>query len=100
VAIGAGEESAGIGVALQTMLGAAAVALAAGVLTPVAGVAIAVAVAGAAAGVGIGVPMPVAESLRIATPAIATALLGPGAYSIDARWFGRREIVVSHAPRR
>lgn len=32
--------------------------------------------------------------------AIAVAMLGPGAYSIDARVFGRREIVVSQAPRR
>lgn len=32
--------------------------------------------------------------------ALAVALLGPGAYSLDARLFGRREIVVSHAPRR
>jgi uncharacterized membrane protein YphA (DoxX/SURF4 family) len=27
--------------------------------------------------------------------ALALALLGPGAYSIDARWFGRREIVFT-----
>ena len=27
------------------------------------------------------------------------ALLGPGAFSIDARMFGRREILIHHAPR-
>jgi uncharacterized membrane protein YphA (DoxX/SURF4 family) len=27
--------------------------------------------------------------------ALAVSLLGPGAYSIDARWFGRREIVFT-----
>jgi uncharacterized membrane protein YphA (DoxX/SURF4 family) len=30
----------------------------------------------------------------IATIAIALALLGPGAFSIDAKLFGRREIVI------
>jgi hypothetical protein len=27
------------------------------------------------------------------------ALLGPGAFSIDARMFGRREILITHASR-
>lgn len=30
----------------------------------------------------------------LAAIAIALALLGPGAYSVDARLFGRREIVI------
>ncbi len=30
---------------------------------------------------------------------IALALLGPGAYSLDARMFGRREISIPHASR-
>ncbi len=30
---------------------------------------------------------------------IAIALLGPGAYSLDARMFGRREISIPHASR-
>jgi hypothetical protein len=29
--------------------------------------------------------------------AAATALLGPGAYSLDARLFGRREIIIPQA---
>jgi hypothetical protein len=31
--------------------------------------------------------------------AAALACLGPGAFSLDARRFGRREIVVPHIPR-
>jgi hypothetical protein len=26
--------------------------------------------------------------------AVALCLLGPGAFSLDARWFGRREVVI------
>jgi hypothetical protein len=29
----------------------------------------------------------------------AIALLGPGAFSIDARMFGRREILIPNTPR-
>jgi uncharacterized membrane protein YphA (DoxX/SURF4 family) len=29
----------------------------------------------------------------------AIVLLGPGAFSVDARLFGRREIIIPHAPR-
>lgn len=32
--------------------------------------------------------------------AAAAVLLGPGAYSLDARLFGRREIIIPRAPRR
>jgi uncharacterized membrane protein YphA (DoxX/SURF4 family) len=31
--------------------------------------------------------------------AAAVVLLGPGAFSLDARLFGRREIIIPHAPR-
>ena len=31
--------------------------------------------------------------------AVAIALLGPGAYSIDSRFFGRREILIPHNTR-
>jgi hypothetical protein len=34
------------------------------------------------------------------TPAAAALAVGPGAFSVDARLFGRREIVVPRASRR
>ena len=43
-----------------------------------------------------------AASLELAVMAIAIALLGPGVFSVDARLFGRHEIVIppaSHTPR-
>jgi len=39
-----------------------------------------------------------AVALRMAITGIAIALLGPGAYSLDAYLFGRREIVIPAAP--
>jgi hypothetical protein len=42
---------------------------------------------------------PPAAAWHVVIEAIAIAMLGPGAYSIDARLFGGREIVVSRAPR-
>jgi hypothetical protein len=35
----------------------------------------------------------------VIVPAITIALLGPGAFSLDARMFGRREILVPHTSR-
>jgi uncharacterized membrane protein YphA (DoxX/SURF4 family) len=35
-------------------------------------------------------------ALLIMTDAIAIALLGPGAFSVDARIFGRREVLIPH----
>lgn len=37
--------------------------------------------------------------LFVMSTATATLLLGPGAYSLDARLFGRREIILPQAPR-
>ena len=34
------------------------------------------------------------EAHTLAAISLALALLGPGAFSIDAKWFGRREIVI------
>ena len=39
-----------------------------------------------------------ASALRLAAVAVALVLLGPGALSLDARLFGRREIVFPHDP--
>jgi uncharacterized membrane protein YphA (DoxX/SURF4 family) len=36
-------------------------------------------------------------ALLIMADAIALALLGPGAFSVDARIFGRREVLIPHA---
>jgi uncharacterized membrane protein YphA (DoxX/SURF4 family) len=36
---------------------------------------------------------------EVIVPAITIALLGPGAFSLDARMFGRREILVPHTSR-
>jgi hypothetical protein len=41
--------------------------------------------------------LPALEGLSVM--AVTVALLGPGAYSVDARLFGRREIVVPRASR-
>ena len=35
--------------------------------------------------------------LNILVIAVAIILLGPGAFSLDARLFGRREIIIPHA---
>lgn len=61
----------------------AGTSLAAGFMTPIAGT-LAVATALAAA----------APLLEVAVVAAALILLGPGAFSIDARLFGRREITI------
>ena len=73
--------------------------LIAGLLTPLSSLALAALALASAAGLG---PFAAFASDGLLAPAtaLAVALLGPGAYSVDARLFGRREIVVSHAPRR
>jgi uncharacterized membrane protein YphA (DoxX/SURF4 family) len=39
-------------------------------------------------------------SIYLAVISLAIVLLGPGAFSVDARLFGRREIVIPEASRR
>lgn len=85
------------------VLGLAAIAsgalLLVGLLTPGAG-----AVAGACSvlllffpSVPDGPSLDVARTALVATDAAAILLLGPGAFSIDARLFGRREIIIPHS---
>jgi len=69
-----------------------------GLMTPVAGALAAVDIAGIALG---WLPSPVAHRLGLggnavlpAIVAMAIALLGPGAISVDAALFGRREITI------
>jgi hypothetical protein len=40
------------------------------------------------------------SAILAAIMAAAIVFLGPGAFSLDARMFGRREIIIPQAPRR
>ncbi len=79
-------------------------ALLIGILTPLAGVIVGL----GALGIGFSVlpaPMPNLFDARLSAifGGIITAaivFLGPGAFSVDARLFGRREIIIPQAPRR
>ena len=93
--------------ALAWLLGLAAllagIVLAAGFLTPVAGAAVAFA---AIASSLLWFPPPAPNLFEaalsatlVAVVSIAVIFLGPGAYSIDARLFGRREIIIPHTAR-
>ena len=75
-------------------------ALAVGLLTPVAGVTMSALALAATFGAVRHPAATPAASLLVAAVALALAMLGPGAYSLDARLFGRREVVLSHRPRR
>lgn len=83
---------------------AAGAALLAGFVTPAAGVIVGL----GALGVGFSVlpePTPNLFDARLsailaAIMAAAIVFLGPGAFSLDARLFGRREIIIPQAPRR
>lgn len=78
----------------------AAVALVLGVLTPLAGLLALTLALGAALA-----PQPALHGLNTSTALLLAAmaavvvLMGPGSLSLDARRFGRREIVIPHATR-
>jgi len=76
--------------------------LVAGFLTPGAGIAagagVAAIVSGAGAVPGAALSADVVTAFYILADAVALVLLGPGALSIDARLFGRREIVIPQRP--
>ena len=73
------------GIAVLVVLGAGCLLL--GFVTPVAAVLVGL------------VSIAVAFNLDIVVLSTAIALLGPGAYSIDARMFGRREILIPNTTR-
>ena len=72
---------------------ASAVSLLAGFMTPVIATTIAI---GASL---LAVSGLLSSPFAVIIPAAAIALLGPGAYSLDARMFGRREIFVPNTSR-
>jgi uncharacterized membrane protein YphA (DoxX/SURF4 family) len=41
-----------------------------------------------------------ATAILTAVLAVALVCLGPGAFSLDARWFGQREVVIPKNPHR
>ena len=88
---------------MATLAFAAGAALLAGILTPIAGL-----VTGLGA-IGCGfslLPSPAVSNLPdsklavvlIAIVAAAIVCLGPGAFSVDAHLFGRREIIIPRRP--
>ena len=77
---------------------AAGAALLIGVVTPVAGVVIGLGVVGIGFSL-LAAPMPnlfdeKLSAILAAIMAAAIVFLGPGAFSVDARLFGRREIII------
>jgi len=78
-----------IGWVVAALILAGAVCLLLGVVTPVAATLIGLASLGLAIST-----MSSIQNLDLAVLAIVIALLGPGAFSIDARLFGRREILI------
>lgn len=78
--------------------------LVAGFLTPGAAAGVSISTLAIAAAsttpVGNGLAAPWEGAWFVAADALALAMLGPGAHSIDAWLFGRREIVIPDMPRR
>lgn len=73
-----------------------AVCLLVGFLTPIVATVTGV---GALAVITSNLPFPAYSLVALIVLAVAIALLGPGAYSIDSRFFGRREILIPHNTR-
>ena len=78
------------GLSIVALLLAGAVCLFLGLFTPLAAVSIGLTLLGLALRT---TPYPIQE-LEVVVLAVVIVLLGPGAFSIDARMFGRREILI------
>lgn len=89
--------------ALTLLFGLSGICLLLGFLTPLAALFSAI-YSSAVALSWIAVPTLGAFDMKIASPEtiavfVCLALLGPGAYSVDAKLFGRREIIIPSKPR-
>jgi uncharacterized membrane protein YphA (DoxX/SURF4 family) len=73
-----------------------AACLLAGFLTPIVSIVTGV---GAIAVITSGLPFPTYSLIALIVLAVAIALLGPGAFSLDSWFFGRREILIPHTTR-
>jgi uncharacterized membrane protein YphA (DoxX/SURF4 family) len=98
-----GAKSSASGLLLGVLLAISGVCLMIGFLTPIASI---LAGVGCVASNISWVPAPVTTlfdgplvSLEMIVMAVSIAMLGPGAFALDARLFGRREIVIPPAPR-
>jgi uncharacterized membrane protein YphA (DoxX/SURF4 family) len=73
-----------------------------GFLTPAASAVVAVTFAAIVLSRVVGLPLSSFvdrdAGLFVIADAVAIVLIGPGAFSLDARLFGRREIVIPHDP--
>lgn len=82
-------------VVAAVVLGSAACLLV-GFLTPIVATVTGV---GAIAVITSGLPFPTYSLVALIVLAVAIALLGPGAFSLDSWLFGRREILIPHTTR-
>jgi putative oxidoreductase len=91
--------SSSSGIWLSGLVGlAAGTALLIGILTPIAGTVVGLGVMGIGFSI-LAAPMPnlfdeKLSAVLAATIAAAIVFVGPGAFSVDARLFGRREIII------
>jgi uncharacterized membrane protein YphA (DoxX/SURF4 family) len=77
-------------VVLQVVAAGAAALLLAGLWTPIAGILMAV----AELGLAFSVPADPWMHILLAALGVSLAMLGPGAWSVDARLFGRKRIRI------